>query len=454
MENSPPDPPRSSPPEFDPIDVDLLPNRESTPISPISTFQQFLGNELDPSSDPINTTNSFNFTPIRLAIQSRIPNRKRPTSGNFGTHIDKEPRIATTLGNNPTTDLILEARDLIVKAYSTTQNRNTQARLLDLLEIFREYTENGQIRHTSTILATQVANLEQTARKIELQARQPRTQPQGPKKVPILTPKTTTYATIASSPNTATSRPISPNSTQEWTLVSRNKGSSTGISRNNPNSSTREQPNRPKGPSKLALSRRCTLLQAQKVQASSFSPLAIRNLLNSAFNKNGIQGLVVSTVSLSIRGNIVVNTTLEFNSEFLLQNKTIIKGVFPFLTSLKKGESWYKVAIYNISIRDFNIEEGMDLIVSEIKTFNKGLSPIGRLYWATKKEYRDSGNLNSGTIIITFSNKEQQRRAINNRLYIADTFTRVVKFIATSNIVQYNKYTGFGHLELLCTREP
>ena len=169
MENSPPDPPGSSPFEFDPIDVDLLPNRESTPISPNSTFQQFLGNELDPSSDPINTTNSFNFTPIWSAIQSRIPNRKRPTSGsNFGTYINKEPRIATTLGNNPTIDLILEARDLIVKAYLTTQNRNIQARLLDLLEVFREYTENGQICHTSTILATQVANLEQTARKIEL----------------------------------------------------------------------------------------------------------------------------------------------------------------------------------------------------------------------------------------------------------------------------------------------
>ena len=116
------------------------------------------------------------------------------------------------------------------------------------------------------------------------------------------------------------------------------------------------------------------------MQASSFSPLAIYNLLNLVFNKKGIQGLVISTVSLSIRGNIVVNTTPEFNSEFLLQNKTIIKRVFPFLTSFKKRESWYKVAIYSISIRNFNIEEGMDLIISEIKTFNKGLSPIGRLY--------------------------------------------------------------------------
>ena len=54
--------------------------------------------------------------------------------------------------------------------------------------------------------------------------------------------------------------------------------------------------------------------------------------------------------------------------------------MFPFLTSLKKGETWYKVAIYGIPIRDFNIEKEMDQIISEIKTFNKGLSPIGCPY--------------------------------------------------------------------------
>ena len=77
----------------------------------------------------------------------------------------------------------------------------------------------------------------------------------------------------------------------------------------------------------------------------------------------------------------------------------------------------------------------MDLIISKIRTFNKGLSPIGCSYQATKKEYRDSGNLNSGTIIVAFPNEEQQRRAINNRLYITGISTRVAKFIATSSIV-------------------
>ena len=61
---------------------------------------------------------------------------------------------------------------MLVKAYTITQTRDKQARILDLLEIFREYTEQRRIRYTSTILASQVANLEQIARKIENQTRQ------------------------------------------------------------------------------------------------------------------------------------------------------------------------------------------------------------------------------------------------------------------------------------------
>jgi len=103
-------------------------------------------------------------------------------------------------------------------------------------------------------------------------------------------------------------------------------------------------------------------------------------LLNTAFKSKRIQGLVISTASLSIKGNIVVNTTPDFNADFLIQNEAIIKEVLPFLTSLKKGEPWYKVIIHSIPIREFDTDDGIDLIVSEIKTFNTDLELIGRLY--------------------------------------------------------------------------
>ena len=52
----------------------------------------------------------------------------------------------------------------------------------------------------------------------------------------------------------------------------------------------------------------------------------------------------------------------------------------PSLTLIVKNESWYKVLIHGVPIRDFNNPQGMQLILDEIKTFNSGLTPIGILY--------------------------------------------------------------------------
>ena len=64
MENSPPDPPRSSPPEFDPIDVNLLPDLRPSPNRPTQVRFNTLGTGLEPSSDSLNGNSPFNFTPI------------------------------------------------------------------------------------------------------------------------------------------------------------------------------------------------------------------------------------------------------------------------------------------------------------------------------------------------------------------------------------------------------
>ena len=86
-------------------------------------------------------------------------------------------------------------------------------------------------------------------------------------------------------------------------------------------------------------------------------------MLNSAFRIKGIKGLVISIVSLSLKGNIIVNTTPEFNSDFLVQNEATIKGVLPLVTSVQKGEPWYKVIIHGLPIREFDTDEGMDFSI-------------------------------------------------------------------------------------------
>ena len=138
------------------------------------------------------------------------------------------------------------------------------------------------------------------------------------------------------------------------------------------------------------------------VQAHAFSALELRNRINSAFQAKGIAKLVVSTVSLSLKGNIVVYTTPEYNAEFLLQNQATLASVFPKLVKVQGGEEWFKVVIHGIPLKDFDKEGGIDLVIDEIKTFNKGLTPIGQPYWATPLDKRYSGLIRSGLVVITF----------------------------------------------------
>jgi len=94
--------------------------------------------------------------------------------------------------------------------------------------------------------------------------------------------------------------------------------------------------------------------------------------------------------------------------EFLILNKGVIKGVLFLLTTIKQGDLWYKVAIHSISIREFNIEEGLDskLVAKEISIFNKGLTPIEHSYWATPKEKCNLDLVQIGTIIVAFPDEE------------------------------------------------
>jgi hypothetical protein len=84
----------------------------------------------------------------------------------------------------------------------------------------------------------------------------------------------------------------------------------------------------------MALSRKSTFLLAYIEQASLFSTISTRNSLNTAFCSKEIKELVISMVSLSLKNNIIVNITPEFNSDFLVQNQAIIKKVLSLVISI------------------------------------------------------------------------------------------------------------------------
>ena len=69
-------------------------------------------------------------------------------------------------------EAIASARELVIKASLLAKAYGEQSRLLDLLEVFREYTETGKVQSASKVVATQVANLDITTKKLEARARQ------------------------------------------------------------------------------------------------------------------------------------------------------------------------------------------------------------------------------------------------------------------------------------------
>ena len=86
--------------------------------------------------------------------------------------------------------------------------------------------------------------------------------------------------------------------------------------------------------------------------------------------------------------------------------------MLPRLIGLQKGDKWYKVIVHGIPIQEFNTPEGMELVAEEIRTFNKGLTPIGTPYWATNSTKRSSGEQIAGSVVVAFPTEIQANRAI------------------------------------------
>jgi hypothetical protein len=63
----------------------------------------------------------------------------------------------------------------------------------------------------------------------------------------------------------------------------------------------------------------------------------------------------------------------------MLEKQSIWQHTISF-KSAQTDEPWHKVVLNGILITDFDTPNGIELIISEITTFNKGFTPIRTLY--------------------------------------------------------------------------
>jgi hypothetical protein len=115
------------------------------------------------------------------------PTRKRPLENYVASEYHYGTKRIYFINKTPGT-FILEARDLLVKTTGLTKEYDKQTRLLDFIEIFREYAEKGKVLKTSNIIVLQITSLENITRRIESKT----------KKLAQTAPKNRTIAQIAS----------------------------------------------------------------------------------------------------------------------------------------------------------------------------------------------------------------------------------------------------------------
>ena len=142
MDALPSSPPRTPP---DLSDGELMDDIQDLPTLPNATI-------------PTATRFSFQSTdPLNLLPEPQLPALGRKRAANSPAlgprKLYRNQTQGTTQGYTPQM-AILEARDLIVLASTITTSRDEQTRLLDLLAIFREYTEKGSFFKASNIITS------------------------------------------------------------------------------------------------------------------------------------------------------------------------------------------------------------------------------------------------------------------------------------------------------------
>ncbi|RDL34488.1 uncharacterized protein BP5553_07616 [Venustampulla echinocandica] len=273
------------------------------------------------------------------------PDTDRPANLNSDSDFDFEfeytrasgtPRASSTTTTRTAGTAILEARDLIIEAYSLTKARTEQVKLLDLLEVFREFTEHGHLQKASKIISSQISNLESATRQLEAKSRDlsratgpTRTSgPTGPTSSAPESDRLSKNLTIRSNTPNSSNSTLSNNLTipsfasvanqgsgapktpQEWTLVGRK------LKLTSPPKSERSSPNR-------------LIVTQTPGTTTSFSPLVARNALNKAFTDKGIKGPVVISVTRSLKRNLVITTTPNYTADFLIEKRAIWEHIVP-----------------------------------------------------------------------------------------------------------------------------
>jgi hypothetical protein len=404
------------PPESDTIEIQMLDQRQES-LGPEAQINREMDGEDYPATPTHQQARQASVFEIPILPPTKRQANFSPETTYRGRNPFQNSSTPKPVAKN-SEQAIYWARDLILQASTMAESHVSQDKLLELLDVFRDYTEKGRVANQfadklSAKLAYHSATLataSQQATKTLKKATTAATTAALTSSQPTQKPKAS-YAAIAAT--NATSQP--------WITV---------------------QPRKKPAPKKPAAYYQMLLTLAE---GQPTSPLLVRNKINQAFQKAGITGPVVKEVAISRKNNLILTTTEGYSGEFLLQqintwqDQLQVKRAQPI-------EAWTKIVVHGVPTT-FEGAETLQILHNEIPTYNKQ-NIVGNPYWLSK----DWKSKQTSSIVVAFKTEEEAKK-IGSRITILGQSLRTERYRSTPPTTQCSNCQAFGHNANRCRNQ-
>jgi hypothetical protein len=379
----------------------------------------------------------------RLRVHANIPS-KRPGGFEFQAGPSSLKKATATFKaardleeSRQAEDKVLEARQCLVAAANLLRSKpNEQSRILELIEVMRNFTEKKELPKAASIISTQTNALEKAIRKLDETV------------AAVTTAHTVALEktickwndAIISNSNSLESQRISQAEKQTSLSLVTSSNSSPQMSGQSQSPSFAEAARKhlPKAKSLETISNSwSTVGKNGKVVTSTpkpirlvleaedkdkpIKPIQLRETVNKTAKDLGFKGLFALSTTKSGTGNLIVQLSGREARNFAYQSMEALRKAIGFRKVLD-DDSCYKVVIHGVSTEDFDVDNGLASIREEIETYNSGLKPTNDPIWLTSQTKRRE--VQGASVLVTFQTEEEAKRAIRHRLFIGGASLR------------------------------
>jgi hypothetical protein len=195
--------------------------------------------------------------------------------------------------------------------------------------------------------------------------------------------------------------------------------------------------------------------EANTAAAEAVDPLAQGNAINAALKKVSNSAVVVASVRLTARKNLLLTTTERFSADFLLQHTDAWKSAVQVACKgMQTQEEQIQVVAHKVYMHEAFISSTAEL-KAEIETFNNVVIQ-GNPRWLAKREKLENAHLlpphqrYASIAFVVGSEEERQRLLAQKQLSIAGRTVYLTKYHDISPTTQCQSCFKLGHNRKMC----